>query len=325
MPQTRNMALLEVKNLCTYFNLPEGTARAVDGVSFSLEKGKTTALVGESGCGKTVVSYSIMGLVPEPNGYIAGGEIIYKGTNLLDYSFSQMKALRGTTISMIFQEPMTALNPVFTIGNQLMEGLIAHRKADKNSAKNKCIEMLKEVGIPGPELRFHEYPHQLSGGMKQRVMIAMALLANPDILIADEPTTALDVTIQAQILDLLNSIQKKYKTAILLITHDLGIVSENADSVTIMYAGKVMEQGDVKKILTNPSHPYTQRLLKSLPATHKPGERLHSIKGVVPDALEFPEGCRFRTRCLEAKDKCRQEPELKKLKNGVKCACFFRK
>ncbi len=304
--------------------MPEGIAKAVDGVSFSLEKGKTTALVGESGCGKTVASYSIMGLVPEPNGYIAEGEIIYKDEDLLKYSFSRMRELRGRTISMIFQEPMTALNPVFTIGNQLMESLLAHEKMDSANAKEKCIEMLKDVGIPGHEQRFNEYPHQLSGGMKQRVMIAMALLSNPDILIADEPTTALDVTIQAQILDLLKNMQKKYGTSMLLITHDLAVVAENADSLTIMYAGKVVEQGGVKQIFKKPSHPYTQRLLKSLPSMHSPGKRLHSIKGIVPDALDFPEGCRFRTRCLEAKDKCKSEPELKKLKNGIKCACFFR-
>ncbi len=318
------MALLEVKNLRTYFKLPEGIAKAVDGVSFNLEKGKTHALVGESGCGKTIISYSIMGLVPEPNGYIAGGEVIYNGENLLKYSFSQMKALRGRTISMIFQEPMTALNPVFTVGNQLMECLFTHEKINKSEIKERCITMLKEVGIPSPELRFNEYPHQLSGGMKQRVMIAMALLSNPDILIADEPTTALDVTIQAQILDLLKSIQEKYKTSMLLITHDLGVVSQNADSLTIMYAGKIVEQGDVNTIFKNPSHPYTIGLLRSLPSMHSPGERLHSIKGMVPQALHFPAGCRFRTRCEEAKEICSEEPDLKKLKNGIKCACFFR-
>ncbi len=236
-----------------------------------------------------------------------------------------MKTLRGRTISMIFQEPMTALNPVFTIGNQLMESLLTHEKINHSDTKKKCIEMLKEVGISEPELRFYEYPHQLSGGMKQRVMITMALLSNPDILIADEPTTALDVTIQAQILDLLKNMQKRYGTSMLLITHDLGIVAENAHNITIMYAGKVAEQGDVKKILNKPSHPYTQRLLKSLPESHSPAERLHSIKGIVPDALNFPQGCRFRPRCLEAKDICNKEPELKKLKNGVACACFFRK
>lgn len=319
------MALLEVKNLRTYFKLPGGIAKAVDGVSFNLEKGKTHALVGESGCGKTIISYSIMGLVPEPNGYIAGGEVIYNGENLLKYSFSQMKALRGRTISMIFQEPMTALNPVFTVGNQLMECLFTHEKINQSQVKEKCITMLKEVGIPSPELRFNEYPHQLSGGMKQRVMIAMALLSNPDILIADEPTTALDVTIQAQILDLLKSIQEKYKTSMLLITHDLGVVAQNADILTIMYAGKVVEQGDVNTIFKNPSHPYTIGLLRSLPSMHSPGERLYSIKGMVPQALHFPEGCRFKTRCEEAKEICSEEPELKKLKNNIKCACFFRK
>ncbi len=249
------MSILEVKDLKTYFRMPEGTAKAVDGVSFSLEKGKTTALVGESGCGKTVASYSIMGLVPEPAGYIAGGEIIYRNEDLLKFSFSKMRQLRGRTISMIFQEPMTALNPVFMVGTQLIESFIIHEDISKAAAREKCIEMLREVGIPGPEQRFNEYPHQLSGGMKQRVMIAMALLSNPDILIADEPTTALDVTIQAQILDLLTNIQKKYNTSILLITHDLGIVAEHAHSLTIMYAGKVVEQGDVKKIFQNPSQP----------------------------------------------------------------------
>jgi len=319
------MALLEVRDLRTWFRMPGGISKAVDGVSFDLEKGKTTALVGESGCGKTVVSYSIMGLVPEPNGYIAGGEIVYGGTDLVKLPFSRMKEIRGSKISMIFQEPSLALNPVFTVGNQLTEALTAHKAVDRKTATEKCVAMLKEVGIPAPELRFNEYPHQLSGGMKQRIMIAMALLSEPDILIADEPTTALDVTIQAQILDLLLKVREKFGTAILLITHDLAIVSEYADTVTVMYAGKIAEQGDVRTVLDKPSHPYTQGLLKSLPSTHAPSERLYSISGVVPDAMEFPEGCRFRTRCPEAQDACAKEPELKRLDStGSLCACHVR-
>ena len=322
------MAVLEVKDLKIYFRLPGGIAKAVDGISFSLEKGKTTALVGESGCGKTITGYAIMGLVPEPNGFIAGGQILYNNQDLLKLSFNQMRKLRGKTMAMIFQEPATALNPVFTIGSQLAETLRIHQeKAPAVSAniKKRCIDILAEVGIPEPALRFDEYPHQLSGGMKQRVMIAMALITNPDILIADEPTTALDVTIQAQIIELLKSVQEKFGTALLLITHDLGVVAENADNITIMYAGKIVEQGDVRTIIDNPSHPYTQGLLKSLPSMNKSGQKLYSIKGVVPRALDFPAGCRFRTRCPEAQQQCAQQPELKTLKNNIKCACFLRK
>ncbi|MBN1897866.1 MAG: ABC transporter ATP-binding protein [Spirochaetes bacterium] len=319
------MSILEVKGLRTYFNISGKTARVVDGISFSLEKGKTMALVGESGCGKTITSLSITGLVPEPNGYIAGGSIQYKNRDLTKLHYSQMKTIRGRCISMIFQEPMTALNPVFTIGTQIMESVLAHEKIPVPEARDRCIKMLKEVGIPAPEMRFLEYPHQLSGGMKQRVMIAIALITNPDILIADEPTTALDVTIQAQIIDLLKKMQAQYGTSLLLITHDLGLVAEIADTITIMYAGKVAEQGDVNKIFKNPSHPYTVGLFGSLPYMHSPGERLHSIKGVVPQAFDFPPGCRFRTRCPEAKDICKKEPDLKKIKNGVTCACHFRK
>jgi oligopeptide/dipeptide ABC transporter ATP-binding protein len=318
------MALLEVRDLRTWFRLPDGVAKAVDGVSFDLEKGKTTALVGESGCGKTVASYSIMGLVPEPNGFIASGTIMYNGEDLAKLPFSRMRALRGSKISMIFQEPSLALNPVFTVGAQLAEAVAAHQRTDPRSARERCVAMLKEVGIPAPELRFNEYPHQLSGGMKQRIMIAMALLSEPDILIADEPTTALDVTIQAQILDLLSRVRGKFGTAILLITHDLAIVSEYADTVTVMYAGKVAEQGGVRTVLDRPSHPYTQGLLKSLPSMHRPGERLYSISGVVPDAGDFPEGCRFRTRCPEAREDCGREPALKRIATGALCACHFR-
>ena len=323
--QTCALPILEVKDLKIYFRSPQGIAQAVDGISFSLEKGKTTALVGESGCGKTITGYAIMGLVPEPNGFIAGGQILYNNEDLVKLSFNQMRKLRGKTISMIFQEPSTALNPVFTIGSQLMETLIIHEHISKKAVKKRCIDILGEVGIPEPTLRFDEYPHQLSGGMKQRVMITMALITNPDILIADEPTTALDVTIQAQIIELLKSVQKKFGTALLLITHDLGVVAENADSITIMYAGKVVEQGDVRTIIDNPSHPYTQGLLKSLPSMNKSGQKLYSIKGVVPRALDFPAGCRFRTRCPEAQQQCAQQPELKTLKNNIKCACFLRK
>ncbi len=321
------MTILEVKDLKIYFRSPQGIAQAVDGISFSLEKGKTTALVGESGCGKTITGYAIMGLVPEPNGFIAGGQILYNNQDLLKLSFNQMRKLRGKTMAMIFQEPATALNPVFTIGSQLAETLRIHQEkaqAVSVNIKKRCIDILAEVGIPEPALRFDEYPHQLSGGMKQRVMIAMALITNPDILIADEPTTALDVTIQAQIIELLKSVQEKFGTALLLITHDLGVVAENADNITIMYAGKIVEQGDIRTIIDNPSHPYTQGLLKSLPSMNKSGQKLYSIKGVVPQALDFPAGCRFRTRCPEAQEQCAQQPKLKTLDNNIKCACFFR-
>lgn len=318
------MAILEVKDLKTWFRTPKGTAKAVDGVSFSVKKGCTMALVGESGCGKTMISYSIMGLVPEPNGYIESGQILYNGEDIVSLPWSRKREMRGKKISMIFQEPSTSLNPVFSVGHQLSEVLTAHGESDKEKIRTACIDMLHEVGIPSPELHFDEYPHQLSGGMKQRVMIAMALLARPDILIADEPTTALDVTIQAQILDLLCSMQDKFGMALLLITHDLAVVSETAQDITVMYAGKIAEQGKTASVLNNPSHPYTQGLIRSLPSSHAPGERLRSIAGTVPDAINFPAGCRFRTRCPEARDICSKEPELKKLKNGALCACHFR-
>ncbi|MDP6506465.1 MAG: ABC transporter ATP-binding protein, partial [Planctomycetota bacterium] len=282
--------LLEVRNLQTYFKTSEGLARAVDGVSFSLERGETLSLVGESGCGKSVTALSIMQLVPEPAGHIAGGEILFEGVDIIPLPAREKRAFRGKRIAMIFQEPMTALNPVFTIGSQISETIRLHQNANRKEAKLLAIEMLEKVGIPLPEQRYGEYSFQLSGGMQQRAMIAMALCCEPDILIADEPTTALDVTIQAQILDLMKQLQNDFGMAILLITHDLGVVAETADRVAVMYAGEVVETAPVEKLFENPSHPYTRGLFESLPSRRQRGKELHTIQGSVPPATQFPAG-----------------------------------
>lgn len=310
--------VLEVKNLETSFKSEYGTIKAVDNVSFDVYKGKTLGIVGESGCGKSVTSLSIMRLIPNPPGKITGGEILYKGNNLLNYTPEQMRKVRGNEISMIFQEPMTSLNPVFTIGNQICESISLHQDLSKSETKNKAIEMLKLVGIPAPEKRVLDYPHQLSGGMRQRVMIAMALSCNPNVLIADEPTTALDVTIQAQILDLLRDLQQKVGMAMILITHDLGVVAEVCDDVAVMYAGKIIEQGVGREIFKNPKHPYTRGLLNSIPTLTKDPtgkvkkNRLETIPGIVPNLLYLPQGCRFQERCTFVEDKCKGiEPELR--------------
>lgn len=311
--------ILEVKNLVTSFSTDGGVLRAVDDVSFNLFKGKTLGIVGESGCGKSVTSLSIMRLIPSPPGKIASGEIFYKGSSLLALSPSEMRKIRGNEISMIFQEPMTSLNPVFTIGNQICEAISLHQKSlSKKEVRQKAIESLRLVGIPSPEKRIDDYPHQLSGGMRQRVMIAMALSCNPQILIADEPTTALDVTIQAQILDLLRGLKEKTGLSMILITHDLGVVAEVCDDVVVMYAGKVAEQGTVREIFKNPKHPYTRGLLRSIPSLSKgttdkaKKRRLETIPGIVPNLLYLPKGCRFQDRCSYVSDECRQaEPELR--------------
>ncbi|MBI2605651.1 MAG: ABC transporter ATP-binding protein [Deltaproteobacteria bacterium] len=314
--------ILEVKNLRTRFRAEGGIATAVDGVSFDVYKGRTLGIVGESGCGKSVTSLSIMRLIPDPPGEISGGEIIYKGRDLLKLSIPEMRAIRGNEISMIFQEPMTSLNPVFTIGDQIREAILLHQKTSRAAAKAKTIEMLKLVGIPVPEKRFDEYPHQLSGGMRQRVMIAMALSCNPQVLIADEPTTALDVTIQAQILELMKKIRETLGMAMILITHDLGIIAETADEVLVMYAGKVVEKGPVKEIFANPLHPYTRGLLNSLPSLEKK-KRLETIAGIVPSLLDLPKGCRFQARCPYAFEICRgEEPALREVGPAHWIACY---
>lgn len=310
--------ILEVKNLKTSFFTEEGEVKAVDDVSFSVQPGKTLGIVGESGCGKSVTSLSIMRLIPHPPGKVVGGEILYKGKDLLKLNMDEMRAIRGNEISMIFQEPMTSLNPVFTIGNQICEAIMLHQDLPKKEIRNKAIEMLRLVGIPSPEKRIDDYPHQLSGGMRQRVMIAMALSCNPNVLIADEPTTALDVTIQAQILDLLKDLQQKVGMGLILITHDLGVVAEMADEVVVMYAGRVVEQGGVREIFAHPKMPYTRGLLNSIPTLSKDPtgkvkkKRLETIPGIVPNLLQLPKGCRFQERCTFASSECREkEPDLR--------------
>ncbi len=311
------MTNCSVDNLSIEFATDKGTVRAVDGVSFEIPKGKTVGLVGESGCGKSVTALSIMRLIPTPPGHYAGGQIHYQGQNLLELPEPEMRKLRGNRISMIFQEPMTSLNPVFTIGNQIAEAICLHEKLNYKSGLEKAIHMLELVGIPSPKDRAACYPHQLSGGMRQRVMIAMALACKPDLLIADEPTTALDVTIQAQIMELMLQLQQEMGMSILLITHDLGVVAETCDQVVVMYAGRVVEQADVQTIFKHPKHPYTVGLLASVPGNLDKGggsggqARLQTIPGLVPNLLNLPQGCRFQDRCSRATDPCRQiEPEL---------------
>lgn len=316
--------LLELSDLKVYFRTDEGVARSVDGVSYKIMSGETLGLVGESGCGKSVTSLSILKLIPTPPGEIAGGKILFKGENLLNRTEDQMRSIRGNQIAMIFQEPMTSLNPVYTVGNQLVEAIRNHQK-DKTAqqARQLAIEALQAVNIPSPETRIDEYPHQMSGGMKQRVMIAMALVCNPSLLIADEPTTALDVTIQAQILDLMRKLQKERGMSILLVTHDLGVVAEMADHVAVMYAGKVVEYGDVHQLFENPKHPYTVGLFRSLPNLDERVERLEVIPGMVPKPQNFPTGCRFRNRCARVESICETEPALKEIEPGHTVACHI--
>ena len=295
--------LLTVRDLRTYFDTDDGVVRAVDGVSFRIRRGHTFALVGESGCGKSVTAHSIMRLLPTPPARIESGRIELEGTNLLDLPERQMKDVRGGQISMIFQEPMTSLNPVYTCGNQIVEAIRLHRTMTARQAKDLAIEMLSDVGIPEPAQRFGEYPHQLSGGMRQRIMIAMALACEAKLLIADEPTTALDVTIQAQILDLLNDLQQRRNLSILLITHDLAVVAETAHEVAVMYASKLVEVTDASGLFERPLHPYTHGLLKSLPRLGERKDRLDTIAGNVPNPLQFPSGCKFHTRCTLTRQK----------------------
>lgn len=304
--------LLDIYDLKTYFYTNEGIVQAVDGIDFSIKKGQTMGIVGESGCGKSVTSLSILRLIPEPPGKIVEGQIIFKNKNLLEQSEAVMQQIRGKEISMIFQEPMVALNPVFTVGNQISETIILHEKLSKKEAREKTIEMLDLVGIPSPEDRIDDYPHQLSGGMQQRVMIAMALACNPQLLIADEPTTALDVTIEAQILELMSNLQQELETAILLITHDLGVVAETCEKVAVMYLGKIMEQSSVKELFANPVHPYTRGLLASIPKLNeKKKEFLYAIKGNVPSPVNLENKCRFYSRCDYRIEKCAgKEPPL---------------
>ena len=321
------MALLEIDRLQTHFRTPDGINRAVDGVSFSIEAGQTLAVVGESGCGKSVTAMSILRLIPEPPGKMAG-QIRFQGRNLLDCSDAEMRQIRGNEISMIFQEPMTSLNPVLTVGRQIGETLRLHQKLSANEATERAVEMLTLVGIPEPRRRVAEYPHQLSGGMRQRVMIAIALACSPKLLIADEPTTALDVTIQAQILDLMRDLKARVGAAIMLITHDLGVVAEVADQVVVMYAGRKVEEASVGDLFANPRHPYTQGLLGAVPKLGSSltgtTERLAEIPGLVPSLKKKIDGCVFAGRCPKVQDVCRQlAPGLELKAPGHVAACHF--
>jgi len=323
---TENNILLSIKDLKVSFFTEDGELHAVDGVSCDIHPGKTLALVGESGCGKSVTALSVLRLVPSPPGKITHGSIFFRGTNLLNLSDKLMRRIRGNEIAMIFQEPMTSLNPVFTVGDQIVEAIELHQSLKGAPAWDHAIEMLRLVGIADPDQRVHEYPHQLSGGMRQRVMIAMALSCHPALLIADEPTTALDVTIQAQILDLLKLLQQQNNMAVLLITHDLAVVAENADDVVVMYASKIVENTNVETIFSQPLHPYTQGLLRSLPKLGGGPGRLEVIPGAVPDPLHFPPGCKFHPRCpVGGNDqRCQSvEPELKKVHPQHRVACWY--
>ncbi len=303
--------LLEVDNLRTYFDTVSGTVRSVDGVSYQVQAGRTLGVVGESGCGKSVTALSILRLVPTPPGRFAGGQIRYRGTDLLSLTEKQMRQIRGNRISMIFQEPMTSLNPVLTVGRQIAETVMVHQKLSRRDAYRRAEEMLRLVQIAEPERRVHEYPYQLSGGMRQRVMIALALACNPEVLIADEPTTALDVTIQAQIVDLLRNLQKTLGMGIVLITHDLGVVAECCDRVAVMYAGRKVEEAPVAELFDRPLHPYTRALMGSMPSMNTTSQRLAEIPGMVPAPSELGKGCSFAPRCSYATERCRVDaPEL---------------
>jgi oligopeptide/dipeptide ABC transporter ATP-binding protein len=318
--------LLLVEDLKVYFHSESQTARAVDGISFDIKREETVCLVGESGCGKTVTALSIMGLVPVPPGEIAGGRILLREVNLLDFNDTEMQKIRGNQIAMIFQEPLTSLNPVFTIGDQIGEAINIHENLAQNEVAKRSQQLLKDVGIDSPAERLNDYPHQLSGGQRQRVMIAMALACDPDLIIADEPTTALDVTVQAQILRLLNAIQQKRSMSVLYITHDLGVVSKVADRVYVMYAGIIAEQGNRDHIFGAPRHPYTQALLASLPTREKRGQRLYSIPGTVPNPAYKPRGCPFHPRCPHAIQACREQyPALCDYGDGhlARCPVIF--
>ena len=318
------MKLLEVSDLKTYFFTDDGVVKAVDGVSFSIDEGETFGLVGESGCGKSVTALSIIKLIPDPPGKIIRGEVHLEGEDLLKKSEKEMQKIRGNKISMIFQEPMTSLDPVFTIGSELIETIQLHQGLEKKEAEKKAIEMLRVVGIPEPEKRMKEYPHQLSGGMRQRAMIAMALSCNPKLLIADEPTTALDVTIQAQILRLMDKLKEEFSAAVLLITHDLGVIAETCKNVGVMYAGKIVEYGSVEDIFENPLHPYTVGLNRAIPRLDVDTEKLQIIEGNVPDLIDMASGCKFHPRCPYAMDICREkEPPLKEREKNHFARCYL--
>jgi oligopeptide/dipeptide ABC transporter ATP-binding protein len=321
--------VLEIENLQTHFFTPGGVVRAVDGVSYSVKAGETLGVVGESGCGKSVTALSILRLVTSPPGRIVGGAIRFEGQNLLEQSEQEMERIRGNEISMIFQEPMTSLNPLFKVGDQISEAIALHKGLTRRQARKHAIDMLRRVSIPEPEQRAQAYPHQMSGGMRQRVMIAMALSCDPKVLIADEPTTALDVTIQAQILDLMREIRESFGTAIVLITHDMGVVAENADRVVVMYAGRKVEEADVDDLFDNPAHPYTKGLLAAIPhlddaARADAGRtRLNEIKGMVPSLARLPPGCSFAPRCGFASDRCREAyPPLEEVRPRHWAACW---
>jgi oligopeptide/dipeptide ABC transporter ATP-binding protein len=314
--------LLDIQGLTTHFFTRAGVIKAVDRLSLRLQKGRVLGLVGESGCGKTVTALSILNLVPPP-GKVIAGKILFEGRDLLSFTHEELREIRGARISMIFQEPMTALNPVFTVGNQIAEVLTTHRNVTKKEAMASAVELLHSVGIPSPEKRVHEYPHQLSGGMRQRVMIAMAIACKPSLILADEPTTALDVTIQAHILELLSRIQAEMGMAMVLVTHDLGLIAERAHEVAVMYAGRIVEQAETKELFANPQHPYTRGLMASIP---KPGEegrkRLRTIAGSVPRLQDLPQGCKFITRCDLKTSQCDMEPELVEVRPGHLVRCW---
>ncbi len=318
--------LLAIEDLHVFFRTRRSLARAVDGVDITVNRGESVCIVGESGCGKTVTALAVMGLVPIPPGEIDRGRIFFDGKDLAVLTDSQMEKVRGRRIAMVFQEPLTSLNPVFTIGSQIEEAIAVHEEIDPAELKRRTVKLLSDIGLPSPESRYRDYPHQLSGGQRQRVMIAMALACDPDLIIADEPTTALDVTIQAQILTLMNRIQRTREKALLYITHDLGVVANIADRVYVMYAGTVVEQGHTKQIFSEPAHPYTRGLLASLPVRTKRGKRLHSIPGTVPDPARKPRGCPFHPRCPSAIRSCRETfPKMYDLRDGhlTRCPVLF--
>ncbi len=323
-PETEPKPLVEIQNLSVHFDTDRGVVPAVNNVTYSIFEGETLGLVGESGCGKSVTAHSIIRLIPKPQGRVASGQIRFRGENLVTATEKRIREIRGNDISMIFQEPMTSLNPVFTVGNQITEAILEHQEIEEDAAWDLAIGMLRKVGIPSPEIRIDEYPHQLSGGMKQRVMIAMALACNPYLLIADEPTTALDVTIQAQILELIQELQKQSSMSVLMITHDLAVVAEVCDRVVVMYASRIAEIAPVEKLFEKPLHPYTQGLFYSIPSIEEDKDRLTPIPGFVPSPMNFPSGCKFHDRCLLTTQRCKEEePVLRQVEPGHFVACHL--
>jgi oligopeptide/dipeptide ABC transporter ATP-binding protein len=318
----RDGVLLDVRDLQTHFNTRAGVVRAVDGVSFDVPAGASVGIVGESGSGKSVTSLSVMRLISSP-GFIAGGQILFQGRDIAALSEREVRAIRGRDLALVFQDPMSALNPVYTVGKQVAESLRAHQKLTRQAALDRAVELFSMVGIPAPERRVHEYPHKLSGGMRQRVTIAMALANEPSLLILDEPTTALDVTIQAQILDLVRDLRRRVNTAVLLISHDIGVVAEICEEVVVMYGGRVMERGSVEQVTKNPRHPYTVGLLNSIPRPEMKGRKLSTIGGTVPNPLRMPPGCPFQPRCPKAMDICSSKPELSDAGDGRQIACWL--